>query len=165
LQAVLRAVSARLARAEVPWMLGGSSARALEGASPRPRDLDIEVAAEHAARAARALGCSLGADADRGWSSVRAIRTLRGVEIDLSAGIVVTGLGWRLDPDQALSAEWSRTVVVGGDPVVLVPPEEALVRALVAGDWSRLSKLVAAGGPTRRPAYMVRRLAAARAVR
>jgi hypothetical protein len=165
LQAALGAVGLRLAAADVPWVLMGSAARALEGASRRPRDLDIEVRSEDAERAARAVGCELAPEMSGGWSSLHATRILAGVEIDLSAGIVVAGPDWRLDPDDALIAEWSRRVMLAGLPVVLAPPEEGLVRAIVAGDWVRLAKIAAGGGPPPRAGYVARRLAAARAVR
>jgi len=165
LEAVLGAVAMRLATACVPWVLAGSAARALEGATRRPRDLDIEVSLADAERAGSALGCEMTAASGGGWSSLRATRVLAGVEIDLCAGITVAGPEWRLEPDDATVVAWARTVRVAGHRIVLAPSEETLARAIVAADWARLEKLAAGGGPAPRPDYVARRLAAAKAVR
>jgi len=146
-------------------MLSGSAARVLTGAVGEPRDLDIEVAEADAERAAAALGCALVADEGHGWTSLRGRCVVVGIEVDLSAAITVIGAEWGLEPDDQTLRAWSRSATVGGYPIALAPVEEQLVRALVAGDWTRIAKISGGGGPPPRPAYVFRRLASARAVR
>jgi hypothetical protein len=165
LAAAVSEVARRLGAAGVDWVLSGSAARALAGADAIPNDLDLEIVPEDAHRAGAALGCTLGVDEGGAWSSLRGRCRIEGVEVDVSAAIAVIGPEWGLGPDDALVRAWSRSVTVGGYPVVLAPVEEQLVRALVAGDWGRIAKIAAAGGPPPRPAYVFRRLASARAVR
>lgn len=146
-------------------MLAGSAAQALAGATVAPRDLDIEIAAIDADRVAGALGCVLAAESGNGWSSLRGRCALEGVEVDVSAGVTVRGPEWGLESDDRMARAWSRSVAVGGYLITLAPPEEQLVRALIAGDWARIAKVSDGRGPPPRPAYVFRRLAAARAVR
>jgi hypothetical protein len=163
--AALAELARRLGSADVEWMLAGSAARALAGATADPRDLDIEIAAGDADRAAAVLGCVLAVDQGHGWRSLRGRCVLDGVEVDVSAGVTVLGSEWGLEPDEATVRAWSRSVAVGGYVITLAPPEEQIVRALVAGDWARIAKITGGGGPPPRPAYVFRRLASARAVR
>jgi len=161
----LAELARRLGSAGIDWMLAGSAARALAGATVEPRDLDIEVAVVDADRVAAALGCVLAVAQGQGWSSLRGQCILEGVEVDVSAGVTVLGPEWGLEPDEATVRAWSRSVSLEGHPIALAPPEEQLVRALVAGDWTRIAKISGGGGPPPRPAYVFRRLASARAVR
>jgi hypothetical protein len=165
LLSALLAAAARLDAADVPWALAGSSARALLGSTRVPRDIDIEVAARDADRAGAALGCALVQEDTPTWSSVRGYCRIGDVEIDICAGVVVAGADWALEPDDALAETWSHIVEVGGTTIRVAPPEELLVRAIVAGDWNRLAKLADGGGAPPRPAYLFRRLASARALR
>lgn len=137
----------------------------LLGGSRVPRDLDIEVALRDAERAGAALGCALHMDDGAAWSSLRGQCEILGVEVDVSAGVIVAGSEWLLEPDEALEETWSRVTAVDGRVIRLAPPEELLVRAIVAGDWARIAKLADGGGPPPRPAYIFRRLASARAAR
>lgn len=140
--AVVRAVALRLDAAGVDWLLAGGAARLLRDGSARPRDVDIEVREEDAARAAEALGLPAPAIAEGGgWRSLRAEGALAGVPVDLSGGLAVTGPGGTLsgpDPAAPTSRERSRR---GGHPgeatVHLLPDGEALARAVVCGDASR----------------------------
>ena len=152
------------ALAEVARRLG-SAARVLAGAAAEPRDLDVEIAAADAAHAAAALGCALAADEGRGWASLRGRCIVEGIEVDVSAAITVVGAEWGLEPDEQTARAWSRSVTVGGYPIMLAPVEEQLVRALVAGDWERIARIAGGGGPPPRAAYVFRRLASAKAVR
>jgi hypothetical protein len=165
LRPALAEIAARLEAADVAWALTGSAARMLIGASGDPRDIDIEVAVRDAERAAAALGCGLATDDGPAWSSLRGRCEILDVEIDLSAGVIVAGAEWVLEPDEALAETWSRVTSVDGRMIRIAPPEEQLVRAIVAGDWVRIAKVAAGGGPPPRPAYVFRRLASARAVR
>lgn len=165
LQSALVAVAVRLDAAGVPWLLAGSAGRVLAGAARRPRDIDLEVPLGDAERAASALGLAASRHDGNGRSSVRALGRLGGVELDVSAGVTVAGPEWVLGPDDALAAEWAIPANLAGHRIMTAPPEEALVRAIVAADWSRIAALAAQGGPAPRPAYVARRLAAARAVR
>jgi hypothetical protein len=165
LAAALVEVARRFASAGVDWMLSGSAARVLTGADAEPRDLDVEVAAADAEQAATALGCALAVDEDHCWTSLRGQCVVEGVAVDVSAAITVVGAEWGLEPDDQTARAWSRAVTVGGYPIALAPVEEQLVRALVAGDWSRIAKISGGGGPPPRAAYVFRRLASARAVR
>ena len=158
-------IATRLEAADVAWSLTGSAARLLIGGSRDPRDLDIEVAVRDAERAAAALGCELVTDDGAAWSSLRGRCEILGVEVDLSAGVIAAGAEWVLEPDEALAETWSRATSVDGRMIRIAPPEEQLVRAIVAGDWARIAKLAEGGGPPPRPAYIFRRLASARAVR
>jgi hypothetical protein len=163
--AALAELARRLGSADIEWMLAGSAARALAGATVAPRDLDIEIAVIDADRVAVALGCVLTVESGNGWSSLRGRCAVEGVEVDVSAGVAVRGPEWGLESDDAFARVWSRSVAVSGYAITLAPPEEQLVRALIAGDWARIAKVSGGGGPPPRPAYVFRRLAAARAVR
>jgi hypothetical protein len=57
----------------------------------RPADLDIEVADADGERAAAALGVTLERDESGGWSSRRGVALLRGIRIDVSAGLITGG--------------------------------------------------------------------------
>ena len=165
LAAALVEVARRLDGADVPWALTGSAARALSGATRMPRDIDIEVPARDAERAGAALGCTLVQQDSPTWSSLRGRCVIDGVEVDVSAGVIVAGREWVLEPDDALGETWSHVEEIGGNAIRIAPIEELLVRAIVAGDWARLATLADGGGAPPRPAYVFRRLASARAVR
>lgn len=155
--AALIAVADRLDGAGVPWLLAGGAGRALLGASHRPADVDVEVAAEHGEPAARALGFTLARDSGGGVTSQRAGGTVAGVEVDLSAGLTLDG---RLDADWALQWAWAVPCRAAGRTILVSPVEEALARAIVRGNWPRIAKLAAGGGPAPRPGYLARRLSA-----
>ena len=156
--AALVAVADRLDRAGVPWLLAGGAGRALQGAAHRPADIDVEVSAEHADVAARALGFALTRDSGGGMTSLRAGGAIADTWVDLSAGIAVTG---RLEADWALQWAWAVPCSAGGRTVMAAPVEEALARAIVRGDWARIARLAAGGGPPPRPDYLARRLSSA----
>lgn len=156
--AALVAVADRLDRAGVPWLLAGGAGRALQGADHRPADVDVEVAAEHADAAARALGFTLVRDSGGGVTSLRAGGGVAGVDVDLSAAVTVDGL---LEADWALQWAWAVPCGAAGRTMLAAPVEEALARAIVCGDWPRIAKLAAGGGPPPRPAYLARRLSSA----
>ena len=151
--AVVRAVALRLDAASVPWLLAGSAARLLRGAPVRPGDIDVEVGAHDAARAAAALGLPHPAPAEGGgWRSLRAEGAINGVPVDLSGGITITGPGGTLtgpDPASAASPGDQAGASPAGGPVgpigpwsgiTLLPEGEALARAVVSGDDARRAR-------------------------
>jgi hypothetical protein len=153
------AISDRLARADVAWLLSGSAGRRLLGASVRPRDIDLEVAMDVAERAAAALGLTGATESSGGWTSWRAVGVIAGVDVDLSAGVTVTGPGGRLGAD--LDGQWAASVAVGvaRRTIHVAPPEEMLARAIVADAPARTEKLAGVV----RTDYLSSRLRAARA--
>jgi hypothetical protein len=153
------AISDRLARADVAWLLTGSTGRRLLGAAVRPRDIDLEVATDVAVRAAAALGLAGATESSGGWTSWRAVGAIAGVEVDLSAGVTVTGPGGRLDADFDLQWESSAEVVVARRTIHIAPREEMLARAIVADAAGRIAKLA----DVPRTDYLSSRLRAARA--
>jgi len=167
LLAALAAVAARLEDAGVEWLLAGSAGRRLLGFSARPGDLDVETGDDRAEAAATALGISLGFEQAGGRSSLRARGAVAGVPIDLSAGLRVEGPGGRLTPDFGAQRTWSSALETAGRRILVAPPEEALVRALVGADWALVGRLAAAApaGWAPRPAYLGMRLAAVNAAR
>lgn len=137
--AVITAVRLRLEQAGVPWRLAGSAALLLAGIPVRPSDVDVEVDAAQADRAARALGLPPPRRADGGgWSSLRAQGEIAGVGVDVSGGLTVTG------PGGTLRATDAGTVPSRGRTVPLLHPGEALARATVAGSTERRDKALAA---------------------
>ncbi len=160
--AALCAAADRLDAAGVPWVLTGSAGRALLGAPVRPGDVDLEVAAADAGPAAAALGTAAAPASGGGRSSLRAATVLAGVEVDLSAGFTVEGPELRLPDGFALMARWALPVPVAGRRIPVAPPEEALVRRLVQGDWPGLARLAASPGlPPPRADYVAERLRSA----
>lgn len=164
LSAVL-AVAARLDGAGVPWLLSGSAGRALVGFSRRPRDVDVEVPEGSIDRAARALGVVPAFQEGGGRSGWRAAACVRGVEVDLTAGLTVTRVDGRppLRADFALEEEFAHTLTLARRPIRVAPVEEQVVAAIVSADWPRLARTVegAPAGFHLRPDYLERRLAAA----
>jgi hypothetical protein len=161
-------VASRLERAGVEWLLAGSAARAVLGFAVRPDDLDVETSGDGAVAAADALGLELRYEQGGGRASWRATGSLGGVEVDVSGDLVAEGPGGRLDPDLAAQRTWAHSVEAGGRRVLLAPPEEALARAIVTGDWDALGRFAAEAPPGYAPrtAYLALRLsAAARAAR
>jgi len=156
-----------LGAADVPWLVAGGTARALSGFATPPRDLDVEVPAEHMAEAADALGLTATTAIDPGARSTRAMGHLEGVEIDLTAGLVLTGPGGILPPDFDLMSRFAESVDLGGVHVRVMPPEEQIVRILVAGDEERRLRFVgeAPAGYVPREDYVSARLGSARAIR
>ncbi|MFN8121185.1 MAG: hypothetical protein U0237_02015 [Thermoleophilia bacterium] len=131
------------------WVVTGSTARRLLGASREPRDLDLEVAEDHADAAAAALGIGLPPAAGGGVSSRRGGGEVGGVEVDVSAGVEVRGPGGVLARTGDALRDGAVPVRLGGRTVWCGAPEEGLVRALVAGDWARLEKIASGGGRRR----------------
>jgi hypothetical protein len=132
--AALAAAAARLDRADVPWRLAGGTGRLLLGLPGRPSDVDIEVAADDAARAANALGLPAPTPTEGGgWSSLRSKGALAGVELDLSGSLRVEGPGGLLRADDADGV----TMRFGGGTVRVEAPGESLARAVVSGDAAR----------------------------
>jgi len=159
------AVAVRLAAVDVPWLLSGSAGRAFLGFSRRPRDVDVEVPEESIHRAARALGATPAFREDTGRSGWRATTSVRGVEVDLSAGLTVARVDGRppLRADFELEEEFASAVALAGRTIRIAPVEEQMAVAIVSADWARLARTVA-GAPAGfrpRPAYFERRLAAA----
>jgi hypothetical protein len=155
-------VADRLAAAGVPWVVTGSAGRALLGAPVRPGDVDLEVAEADVHAAAAALGAVAGPSSGGGRSSVRAGTVIAGTQVDLSAGLTVEGPQLRLPDGFALMARWALPATAAGRRVLVAPPEEALVRALVGGDPARLARAAAAPGlPPVRAAYVAERLRSA----
>jgi hypothetical protein len=171
--AVVHAVAAGLGAVGIEWRLAGSAARMLRGASVRPGDVDIEVAAADGPAAARALGLPPPErQSGGGWSSLRTTGTINGVPIDLSAGLEVTGPGGTLQADTvpAFTATLGTVPGITLDDlpiaVRLTPPGESLARAIVAGSEERRAKALAAlpDDPVERAealAYCEERVAAA----
>lgn len=148
----------RLGRAEVTWLVAGSAGRALLGAGRRPRDLDLEVAPADAPAAARALGLDLVDDVDHHIRSRRAQGIVARCEVDVTSRLAVTGPHGHLEPDWAMQLRWAVPVTVAGRRLLAAPPEETIARALVRGDWARMAKVAAGGGPAPRVAYLAERL-------
>jgi hypothetical protein len=162
--AALGAALARLERHGVEALVAGSAGRALLGFAVRPRDLDLEVAAEDAGRAAAALGL-LARDGDDGHAaSTRARGRVAGVDVDLTAGLVVRGPLGRLPPDHAAMRRLARPVPVGPATAWVAPVEEQIVRAIVAGDEGRRLQIASEAPHGFRPDedYVDARLSAAR---
>lgn len=162
--AALAAVADLLARERVDWLLAGSGGRALLGYRVRPADIDIEVSPAHAAAAARLLGAPLAESAGAGRSSRRGSLRVAGVDVDVTCDLTVAGPIRALAPDFALQLAWSHPLRVAGRDIRAAPVEETLARALVLGDWARLERVAAEGGPAGapvRPDYVSLRLSAA----
>ncbi|MFN8110889.1 MAG: hypothetical protein U0Y82_13750 [Thermoleophilia bacterium] len=156
---MLGEVAGALTGRGVRWALTGSAAAALLGATRPPRDLDLEVAVADMAEAAEALGMQFVLQDDGVIAGHRAVAVRGGVEVDISAGVTVTGMHGRLTPDDGALTTAARTVMVDGVPIPCRAPEESLARALVAGDWARVAKIAARGGPPPRAGYLASRLA------
>jgi hypothetical protein len=160
--AALCAAADRLAAAGVPWVLAGSAGRALLGWPGRPNDIDLEVAGEDAARAAAALGTTAAPTSGGGRASIRAVAALAGVEVDVSAGFTAEGPSLRLPDGFALQRDWAHPRAVAGRVVLVAPPEEALARRIVQGDWAGVARLAATRGlPPLRAGYVAERLRSA----
>lgn len=160
--AAICAVADRLAAADVAWVLTGSAGRALLGAAARPNDIDLEVAEADVPRAAVALGAVAAPASGGGRSSLRAAGVVAGMEVDVTGGFVLEGPELRLPDGFALQRGWAVEVRLAGRPVAVSPPEETLVRRLVAGDLEGVARLAATPGlPPLRAAYVAERLRSA----
>jgi hypothetical protein len=141
----------RLHAAGVPWQLSGSAALMLAGVPVRPRDVDVEVTADDAARAARALGLPPPTHQEGGgYSSLRTEGALAGVGLDLSGGLEVTGPGGTLRAAEAGTVPARGQSQPGDSPSAgtvpglrIVRAGEALARANVAGSHERRAKALA----------------------
>ncbi len=158
------AVAARLDAAGVRWVLAGSAGRRLLGHARRPRDLDVEVARADGPRAAAALGIGLRPAEGAGRSSLRGAGVIAGVEVDLTAGLVVEGAGRRLPPSMEVQLDLGVEVQLDDRRITVAPPEEAIARAIVLRDREALAKIASGAGPDAAPlrrGYVAARLAAA----
>jgi hypothetical protein len=147
----------------VPFLVGGGTARALLGFAHRPRDVDVEVPEERLPDAARALGTDARWVEGAGRAGWRATAHVRGVEVDLTAGLVVARDGAPpLAADFALEHAWGAWVTVAGRRLRVAPPEEQVATAVAARDWARLARATAGAPPglRLRAAYLEARLAA-----
>lgn len=160
-------VAERLDAAGVTWLVSGSCARALTGFRTEPRDLDIEVAGSEVRAAAAALDLEATIDHDDRARSLRAVGSVGSCEIDLIAGLALTGPGGVLPADFDLMATYARSVRVGGRSVRVTPVEEQMVRILVSGDEARRARFVAEApaGFIAQNDYVELRLGSARAAR
>jgi hypothetical protein len=162
--AAILVTSSRLDDAGVPWLLSGGAGRALLGFSRRPRDVDIEVPGAHIAHAGRALGVTPAFDDRGGREGWRAAARIRGIDVDLFAGLTVVRSDGRppLGPDFALQEEFAVERSIAGRRVRVAPVEEQVAAAIVSADWARLSRITcgAPGDFRLRPAYLERRLGA-----
>lgn len=161
--AAVVAVATLLDEAGVPWLLSGSAGRALLGFSRRPGDVDIEVPVPSIHDAARALGAAARFDESGGRSGWRAAAMIRGVDVDLFAGLTIA----RADGRSPLGHEFSQqerfalTCSLAGRAIRVAPVEEQVAGAIAGADWERLAKVVA-GAPADfrlRRGYLERRLA------
>ncbi len=167
LTAALRQIAEALGSAGIDWLVAGGTARALSGFATTPNDLDIEVASADMDAAAAALGLSVTDARDATARSRRATGSVAGVDVDLTAGLVLTGPGGVLPPDFDLMTAFATTVDVGGRAVPVMPVEEQIVRILVTGDEERRPRFVreAPDGFVARDDYVSARLGSARATR
>ena len=139
--AVVRAVALRLDAAGVDWLLAGGASRLMRGEPGRPRDVDVEVREEDAARAAAALGLPPPALAEGGgWRSLRSEGLINGVPVDLSGGLTVEGPGGGRLSGPAPVTVTPGVTVTSGVTVTLLPDGEALARAVVCGDDDRRAR-------------------------
>lgn len=171
LSAVLTTALGQTARtlgsAGIDWLVAGGTARALCGFATTPDDLDVEVASADIDAAAAALGLPVGDARDATARSRRATGFVAGVEVDLTAGLVLTGPGGVLPPDFDLMSDFATTVDIGGWTIPVMPVEEQIVRILVTGDEDRRLRFVreAPDGFVARDDYVSARLGSARATR
>lgn len=163
--AALLVVAGRLDDAGVRWVLAGSAGRALLGHRVRPRDIDVEVAEADAGVAGVALGVGLRRATGRGRSSLRVLTEVAGVEVDVTAGLAVEGPAWRLAPDDDVQLGARVPARLGDRTIPVAPPEEALARAVVLGEWEAIrrtaSQAAAGDAPPPRIGYVLRRLSSA----
>lgn len=136
----LAEASRRLERAGVPFVVSGGVARALLGCTRAPSDLDLEVDAQDAERAASALGLGLSWQEGGGRAGWRAVGRLGGAALDLTAGLHV-GAESRLAPNWPAQLAGATSVEVAGRTVLAAPIEEQIARALVCSDWAGLAKV------------------------
>ncbi len=171
LSAVLTTALGQTARtlgsAGIDWLVAGGTARALSGFATTPDDLDIEVASADVDAAAEALALTVGDAHDATGRSRRATGSVAGAEVDVTAGLVLTGPGGVLPPDFDLMAAFATTVDVDGHAVPVMPVEEQIVRILVTGDEERRLRFIheAPEGFVARDDYVSARLGSARATR
>ena len=163
----LRNTARTLDEADVPWVVTGSTARALSGFAVQPRDLDIEVPAAAMDAAASLLGLTVTDVRDAQARSRRGAGTAGPVPVDVSAGLVLMGPAGVLPPDFDLMASFATAVDIGGRTVPVMPLEEQIVRILITGDESRRRRFVeeAPDGFVPRDDYVSARLGSARATR
>lgn len=152
---------------DVAWLVAGSTARALSGFATTPRDLDIEVASADIDRAAISLGLVAHDAHDPRARSRRAAGRIGDVELDVTAGLTLTGPGGILPPDFDLMCRFATPMDVAGHLVLVAPLEEQIVRILVSGNEERRARFVreAPADFVARSDYVELRLDAARAAR
>lgn len=167
LQTALIALAERLDDAEIDWVVGGSTARALLGFSVAPRDLDIEVDGGTTHATATCLGLIEHRVDDAAVESIRAQGLWRDVSLDISGGMTFHGPGGNLHADFPLLRLFAKPIAVNGRTVSVMPVEEQIARSVVVGAADRLDRIA-----DERPAdyvvddvYLSLRLAAASASR
>jgi len=135
---VVDRIGARLEADGIPWMVGGSAAAAVAGASVVPRDIDLSCAPEGVERIAQALeefvtippGNRPAAGSDRRWAG-------RAFVGSLTEGIAVEWGLWADGPEPSDPlGEWRESTVRAaerwpweGRTVPCAPPEFALLKA------------------------------------
>lgn len=164
LAAVTVAVAHLLAPTGAVWWIAAGAALRMSGGAHRPTDLDIECPPADIGAVCAALGMTPRWEQGERIGSLRARGRLAGIDVDVSAGLTVHGPHGELPPDDALLVEWCTPGRAGGHPVLIAPPEEALVRWLAAGYWRRVARLAAAAPAAPRLDYVLRRLSSSRAI-
>jgi hypothetical protein len=137
----LIALAEQLDAAAIDWVVGGSTARALQGFAATPRDLDLEVAEDATHAAASAIGLAAHRDEDPNVTSTRAQGTWGGVEIDLIGGLTLHGPGGHLHADYPLLRLFSKAVPLRERTIWVAPVEEQIARSIVAGAGDRLDRI------------------------
>lgn len=167
LPGALHQIAAAFAAADIPWLVAGSTARALLGFTTVPQDLDIEVPTRTMEAAATALGLTASEERDtRAWSH-RATGVVADVPVDLTAGLTLTGPGGVLPPDFDIMEAFATHVDVAQREIPVMPLEEQIVRILITGDEARRQRFIAESPPgyVARDDYVSARLGSARAAR
>lgn len=141
LHAVLVQLARRLDGAGIPWVVTGSTGRALLGFDEAPDEIDAEMPESAVPEAARLTGLTLRHDVDEHVSSVRAQGTVNGVGLDLCGGYTLHGPGGNLHADFPLMREYAATVDLGPCTVLVAPVEEQIARSVVAGAELRLESI------------------------
>lgn len=159
LKETIHRVVPRAASSGIPWVIGGSAAPALLGASVAPNDLDLGTTRDGVDVIAAALEEYLiDAPAERSWGPGPPRRTARAFVGTFQDGLKVEW-GERLRDDVGSTPELLEWTSVGSDHATLarfeqvevpvVPPEFALVKAVALGRWETaraVARLVRARG-------------------
>lgn len=141
LHTVLLELARRLHDGGIPWVVTGSTGRALLGFDETPDEIDAEMPESAVPAAARLTGLALRRDADAHVSSIRAQGTVHGIGLDLCGGYTLHGPGGNLHADFPLMREYATPVDLGGCTVLVAPIEEQIARSVVAGAELRLDRI------------------------